>query len=45
MPGFDSFTAGTEDGRAAFVVVNGHLADGSVADVRHAVETALCNGK
>jgi D-alanyl-D-alanine carboxypeptidase len=44
MPGFDSFTAATEDGRAAFVVVNGHLADGSVANVRHAVETALCNG-
>jgi D-alanyl-D-alanine carboxypeptidase len=42
MPGFDSFTAATEDGRAAFVVVNGHLADGSVADVRTAVETALC---
>lgn len=42
MPGFDSFTAATEDGRAAFVVVNGHLSDGSVADVRHAVVTALC---
>ncbi|GAB1512412.1 serine hydrolase domain-containing protein [Actinophytocola sp. KF-1] len=42
MPGFDSFTAATEDGRAVFVVVNGHLADGSVADVRDAAETALC---
>lgn len=42
MPGFDSFTAATPDGRAVFVVVNGHLADGSVADVRHAAETALC---
>jgi D-alanyl-D-alanine carboxypeptidase len=42
MPGFDSFTAATADGRTAFVVVNGHLADGSVADVRTAVETALC---
>jgi D-alanyl-D-alanine carboxypeptidase len=42
MPGFDSFTAATEDGRAVFVVVNGHLADGSVADVRTAAETALC---
>ena len=44
MPGFDSFTAATEDGRAAFVVVNGHLSDGSVADVRQAVVIALCAG-
>jgi D-alanyl-D-alanine carboxypeptidase len=42
MPGFDSFTAVTEDGRSAFVVVNGHLDDGSAADVRKAVQTALC---
>ena len=42
IPGFDSFTAATEDGRSAFVVVNGHFDDGSVADVRHAVQTALC---
>lgn len=42
MPGFDSFAAATEDGRAAFVVVNGHLADSSAAAVRTAVETALC---
>lgn len=44
MPGFDSFTAATEDGRAVFVVVNGHLADGTVAAVRQAAETALCEG-
>jgi D-alanyl-D-alanine carboxypeptidase len=42
MPGFDSFTAATEDGRSVFVVVNGHLADDEVADVREAAETALC---
>lgn len=42
MPGFDSFTAATEDGRSVFVVVNGHLADDSVADVREAAETAFC---
>ncbi|WP_020668481.1 serine hydrolase domain-containing protein [Amycolatopsis nigrescens] len=42
MPGFDSFTLATEDGRSAFVVVNGHLKDNKVADVRKAVETALC---
>src|SRR5690606_1827719 len=42
MPGFDSFTAVTETGKAAFVVVNGHFDDGSVADVRTAVQTALC---
>lgn len=42
MPGFDSFTAATEDGRSAFAVANGHRADGSVADLRGAVETALC---
>ncbi|WP_166664000.1 serine hydrolase domain-containing protein [Actinophytocola oryzae] len=43
MPGFDSFTAATRDGRSAFVVVNGHLTDGSTADVRGAVGTALCS--
>ncbi len=42
VPGFDSFTAATDDGRSVFVVVNGHLANGSVADVRQAAETALC---
>ncbi|MFC4858981.1 serine hydrolase domain-containing protein [Actinophytocola glycyrrhizae] len=42
LPGFDTFTAATDDGRAVFVVANGRLADGSVADTRHAAETALC---
>jgi D-alanyl-D-alanine carboxypeptidase len=42
MPGFDSFTAATHDGRSAFAVANGHLTNGSTADVRGAVELALC---
>ncbi|MGH3756193.1 serine hydrolase domain-containing protein [Actinophytocola sp.] len=42
MPGFDSFTAATEDGRSAFAVANGHLRDGGPADLRNAVESALC---
>lgn len=42
MPGFDSFTAATEDGRAAFGVTNGHVRDGGPADVRSAVDSALC---
>jgi D-alanyl-D-alanine carboxypeptidase len=42
LPGFDTFTAATDDGRSVFVVVNGRLADGSAADVREAAETALC---
>lgn len=42
LPGFDTFTAVTEDGRSVFVVVNGRDADGDVVDVRDAVETALC---
>lgn len=42
LPGFDTFTAVTENGRSVFVVVNGKLADGSTADVLDAVETALC---
>ncbi|MEV6906044.1 serine hydrolase domain-containing protein [Amycolatopsis sp. NPDC051071] len=41
-PGFDSFTAATEDGRSVFSVVNGHLKDGSAADVRGAAVSALC---
>jgi D-alanyl-D-alanine carboxypeptidase len=44
MPGFDSFTAATEDGRSVFVVVNGPLADKSTAAVRVAAQTALCDG-
>jgi D-alanyl-D-alanine carboxypeptidase len=42
MPGFDSFTAATEDGRSAFAVANGRLTDGSTANLRSAVESALC---
>lgn len=42
LPGFDTFTAVTEDGRSVFVVVNGRAADGDVVNVRDAVETALC---
>ncbi|TCP47215.1 D-alanyl-D-alanine carboxypeptidase [Tamaricihabitans halophyticus] len=42
IPGYDSFTAVTEDGRAAFGVVNGRLSDGSSAPVRTAVDSALC---
>ncbi len=42
MPGYDSFTAVTENGRAAFAVANEHQSDGRPADLRHAVETALC---
>lgn len=41
-PGFDSFTAATEDGRAASSVVNGHLESGETANVRSAVVSALC---
>jgi D-alanyl-D-alanine carboxypeptidase len=42
LPGFDTFTAVTEDGRSVFVVVNGRLADGGVADTWRAAEEALC---
>ncbi|MBB4912432.1 serine hydrolase domain-containing protein [Actinophytocola algeriensis] len=42
LPGFDTFTAATEDGRAVFVVTNGRLADGSAANSRAAAEAALC---
>jgi D-alanyl-D-alanine carboxypeptidase len=42
LPGYDSFTAVTEDGRSVFVVVNGRLADGTVAATRTAAEEALC---
>ncbi|SFP39455.1 D-alanyl-D-alanine carboxypeptidase [Amycolatopsis arida] len=42
MPGFDSFTATTDDGRSAFAVANGHRAAGGPADLRKAVESALC---
>lgn len=42
LPGFDTFTAVTEDGRSVFVVVNGRLANGSAADTLHAAEEALC---
>lgn len=42
MPGFDSFTAATEDGRSAFAVANGRLTGGGTANLRSAVESALC---
>lgn len=42
MPGYDTFTAVTEDGRAAFAVANGHLTGAGPADLRSAVEAALC---
>ncbi|MFI7678982.1 serine hydrolase domain-containing protein [Actinophytocola sp. NPDC049390] len=42
LPGYDTFTAVTEDGRSVFVVVNGRLADGRAANVWKAAETALC---
>ncbi|GAB3432842.1 serine hydrolase domain-containing protein [Actinophytocola sediminis] len=42
LPGYDTFTAATEDGRSAFAVTNGRLADGDVANLRTAVESALC---
>jgi D-alanyl-D-alanine carboxypeptidase len=44
MPGYDTFTMVTEDGRAAFAVANGHQTNGDVADLRKAVETAVCEG-
>ncbi|WP_407779214.1 serine hydrolase domain-containing protein [Actinophytocola sp.] len=40
--GFDTASAATRDGRAVFVVANGHQADGAPVDMRGAVETALC---
>ncbi|MEU3274343.1 serine hydrolase domain-containing protein [Saccharomonospora sp. NPDC006951] len=42
MPGYDTFSAATEDGRAAFVVANGPMADGESADLIPAMESALC---
>jgi D-alanyl-D-alanine carboxypeptidase len=42
MPGFDTITVVTEDGRAAFAVANGHEADGNPADLRTAAEAAVC---
>lgn len=42
MPGYDTFTAATKDGRSAFAIANGHLTNGNVADLRKAVESALC---
>jgi D-alanyl-D-alanine carboxypeptidase len=42
MPGYDTFTAVTEDGRAAFAAANGHTSDGKVAGLRAAAESALC---
>lgn len=41
-PGFDTFTAVTQDGRSAFSVANGHLNNGDAADVRRAAVSALC---
>lgn len=42
VPGFDTFTAVAENGRAAFVVTNGRYPDGKPANSLKAVETALC---
>jgi D-alanyl-D-alanine carboxypeptidase len=42
IPGFDTFTAVTKDGRSAFAVTNGRKTDGTPANLREAVETALC---
>ncbi|HEX6355583.1 serine hydrolase domain-containing protein [Actinophytocola sp.] len=40
--GFDTFTAATRDGRSAFAVANGRQGNGDPADLREAVETAVC---
>jgi D-alanyl-D-alanine carboxypeptidase len=43
VPGFDTFTVATQDGRSAFAVANGQQADGTPADLRKAAEAALCD--
>jgi len=41
--GFDTLTMATQDGRAAFAVANGRTRSGDPADLKDAVETALCD--
>jgi D-alanyl-D-alanine carboxypeptidase len=42
IPGFDTFTVATRDGRSAFAVANGRLPGGDPADLREAAAAALC---
>jgi D-alanyl-D-alanine carboxypeptidase len=42
IPGFDTFTVATQDGRSVFAVTNGRQADGRPADLSEAAGAALC---
>jgi D-alanyl-D-alanine carboxypeptidase len=45
IPGFDTFTVATRDGRSVFAVTNGRRSDGSPANLKEAAGAALCESR